>query len=45
MVNPLIVVTQENKDELYDIAVKGEFYNDVITKLLKFYKENGGGNE
>jgi predicted CopG family antitoxin len=33
-------VSQEAHDELDDVGKKGESYNDIILRLVKFYKEH-----
>lgn len=35
-----IRVSHENADELYELQGRGDSYNDVVSELLEFYKEN-----
>jgi predicted CopG family antitoxin len=37
---PNIRIMSDVKEELYDIAEKGETYSDVIRRLIDYYKEN-----
>ena len=37
---PTIRVMKHVKDELFEIADKGETYSQVIERLIIFYKEN-----
>ena len=37
---PTIRIHKHIKDELFDIAKKGETYSEVIERLINFYKEN-----
>jgi len=37
---PTIRVMKPVKDELYEIAEKGETYSEVIERLIKYYKNN-----
>jgi len=36
---PTIRVMKHVKDELFEIAEKGETYSEVIERLIKYYKE------
>lgn len=35
---PTIRVMRDTKDELYELAEKGETFGDVINRLIKHYK-------
>ena len=37
---PTIRIIKHVKDELFDIAKKGETYSEVVERLITFYKEN-----
>jgi len=37
---PTIRIRKHVKDELFNIAKKGETYSEVVERLIKFYKEN-----
>jgi len=37
---PTIRVMSHVKDELFEIAEKGETYSEVIQRLINYYKEN-----
>jgi predicted CopG family antitoxin len=42
---PNIRIMSDVKEELYEIAEKGETYSDVIRRLIDYYKKNKGSNK
>ncbi|MEM4613765.1 MAG: hypothetical protein QXJ56_07400 [Ignisphaera sp.] len=38
----MIKISPETRDELKKVGRKGETYDDIIKKLIRFYIEKGG---